>query len=254
MSRRAPSPKPAGSASGKAEKFTLDPEKADAKKYGNPYNMMFASTVIPNLLFAGITFAGMFYGGSVSKFSRNRVKTLADRSAGPLLLGLWLLNLTHAMVTALVMDGRASSGCNPPDQYVYKVMSTGELVLMDDDGANGQFNRAQRGLHSMAESAIILLIALLPVAFVFPWTAAGLVVMLAYSRWSFASGYVMKREKRTGGFMLMVIMKEATFGMVLFLGVYATYLELKVYYPELDIQPGLEGLNRIAAGLIAKFK
>jgi hypothetical protein len=242
MSRRTPSPKPAGSASLKAEKFTLDPEKADVKKYGSPYKMMLMSTVIPDLLFAGITFAGLLYGGSISSFSRKRVKTLADRSAGPLLLGLWMLNLTHAMMQALVMEGRGSSGCNTPDQHIYKVMNTGELVLLDDDGANGQFNRAQRGLNHMVETSFIFLIALLPIAFVFPWTAACLVFLFAYSRWSFASGYALKKEARRGGFMLIVILKEALFGMILFLGVYVTYLELKASYPELDIQPAVDAL------------
>jgi hypothetical protein len=252
MSRRAKSPVPAAGAS---EKFALDPAKSDAKGTNNLYVTMLSMSVIPNLLIAGITAAGLFYGGSVSSFSRKRVKTLSDRSAGPLLLGLWMLNLTHAMLVAQVLEGRRATGCNAPDQHIYKVMGTGELVLMDDDGANGKFNRAQRGLASMAETAFIFVVGLLPICYVFPWTAALLVFMFAYSRWSYAAGYASKRTGRMGGFMFMHVLKEAGFGIILCLGVYATYLEVKVYYPTLDLSlpPLPEPILDLYSQLKSKF-
>jgi uncharacterized membrane protein YecN with MAPEG domain len=238
MSRRAPSPTPAGSKSAKPEKFEL---KADENK-SNTFTFLFFSTVIPNLLVAGVTAYAVFNGGSLTSFSRKRVKTLVDRSLGPLLLGLWMLNLTHMMMQALIIDARGSTGCKAPNQHIYKVMSTGELVLMDEDGANGKFNRAQRGHANMAESAFVFLLAVLPIAYVFPWTAAVLVFMFAFTRWLFASSYTKKPEAREAGFALFFLVKETGFGMILFLGVYATWLEAKVHYPDLKL-PEIPGLK-----------
>jgi len=92
------------------------------------------------------------------------------------------------------------------------------------------------------ESAFVFLIALFPIAYVFPWTAAVLVFMFAFTRWLFASSYTKKPEAREAGFALFFLVKETGFGMILFLGVYATWLEAKVHYPDLKL-PEIPGLK-----------
>ena len=44
------------------------------------------------------------------------------------------------------------------------------------------------------------------------------------------------------GFALFFLVKETGFGMILFLGVYATWLEAKVHYPDLKL-PEIPGLK-----------
>ena len=45
-----------------------------------------------------------------------------------------------------------------------------------------------------------------------------------------------------GCFVLFQLVKETGFGMILFLGVYATWLEAKVHYPDLKL-PEIPGLK-----------
>ncbi|CAE7571146.1 unnamed protein product [Symbiodinium natans] len=83
-----------------------------------------------------------------------RVSTLATLSAGPLYLSVSFMKFMLLMMQASLNSARRESGINVPDQHVYKVVggaADGAMVLMDDSGPFGQFNRAQRGLQNHYE-------------------------------------------------------------------------------------------------------
>merc|ERR1712151_435489 len=76
------------------------------------------------------------------------------------------------MINANLGTARRKTGCNVPDQHVYKVMDSTSLVVMDCEGANGDFNRAQRAHANLGEVLPTFLVAFLMVGYVFPWITA----------------------------------------------------------------------------------
>jgi len=125
---------------------------------------------------------------------------------------------------------RFYTGCKAPNQHIYKVFggsADGSIVLLDEDGVNGKFNRAQRGLQNTVESGPLFLVCWLFTVFVFPWTASAIMVVYALGRLMFTFGYTSSFGGRSSGLLLSSLCNEAVVGIVLWLGARATYLEVK---------------------------
>ncbi|CAJ1361533.1 unnamed protein product [Effrenium voratum] len=73
-----------------------------------------------------------------------KVELVADYSLGPLYVAMFLVRIIFSFIQSNLADARRNTGINVPDQHAYKVVTgsaAGSLVLMDDEGAFGRFNR-----------------------------------------------------------------------------------------------------------------
>jgi hypothetical protein len=231
--RRAKSPTPATPAEAGEKKSSssaaLSPPEPDAKA-PRIHAMYFFLEVTTQILFATLTWAALAYTGEIGKFSRSRVKTLAERSVGPVLISLWFFRVASIFFNSNISMQRFYTGCKAPNQHIYKVMggsANGSIVLMDEEGINGAFNRAQRGLQNTVESGPLFLVCWLFVVFVFPWTASAIMIVYALARLSFAFGYTSTVSSRGAGLIISSLCNEAVVGIVLWLGARASYLEVK---------------------------
>merc|ERR1712159_471184 len=106
------------------------------------------------------------------------------------------------MISANSGHARRKTGINVPNQHIYKQPGSSEIVLMDEDGAAGAFDRAQRALALFNEQLPLVLLPSLLNAFVFPRTAAGLLGLFSLARFKGALDYTEERTKRMSANML----------------------------------------------------
>jgi len=159
--------------------------------------------------------------------SRERVAELALKGFGPAYLAYGVWKFAGILIGANLGTARRETGINVPDQHAYKAVGKDDLVLMDDDGANGRFNRAQRSLANVVEVAPSVLTAFLLNMQVFPKAAAACLAVFSMARVQGALGYTADRTKRMQGNMLANVSLAIQEGMIFVAGVYATYLEYK---------------------------
>merc|ERR1712232_1384056 len=87
-----------------------------------------------------------------------KFKLINDYQLGYVFLAVWMLAITRAVQVCIATGSRAPALVDRPDQHVYKVMAaSGSLkdapyVMMANTGAQGRFNRAQRGVFNTDET------------------------------------------------------------------------------------------------------
>lgn len=212
---------------------TPDPSKSDFQAMGmGTVNFTLFFPVIqfvftlPGLIGASVAFSGVAGKSSVVE----KVEDVAKLSAGPLFLAIMLVKLSLAVALGSLGNARRASGVNVPDQHVYKVVggsAAGSLVLMDEDGAFGAFNRAQRGVQNIYEQTFPFALEVLLSAYVFPWTTAVLLSIFALCRSYGAVLYTRDRMARMKGNMPAGVASGTISGLVFMSGIYATYIEFK---------------------------
>ncbi|CAJ1458373.1 unnamed protein product [Effrenium voratum] len=141
-----------------------DPSTSDFVKVG--FDKVNFFVMFPTFT-AAFTIPGIL-GGVAAFYHKSsavqKVELVADYSLGPLYVAMFLVRIIFSFIQSNLADARRNTGINVPDQHAYKVVTgsaAGSLVLMDDEGAFGRFNRAQRGVQNVWENVFPLSIELL---------------------------------------------------------------------------------------------
>lgn len=207
-------------------------ETGDYQKMGmgnaNLYIMYNAFNAV--MMSFGVAAAVVPLFATKSEHNRAKVKDLALRGVGPAYLSYIFSKICGILIGANLGTARRDSGVNVPDQHIYKVAdgpNDGGVVLMDDEGDNGRFNRAQRAVGNMTEQSAAIALGFLLNMQVFPKAAASLFAGCFAARVVGAIGYTRERKERMKGQMLSQLCSAVQDGMVLVAGLYATYIEFK---------------------------
>jgi hypothetical protein len=173
-----------------------------------------------NVVFGAMGFAVAYFAAYASKTSKAdaQIATLAGFDFGWLYLGIVVLKILQLPLYVVFVDTRKVSKIHLPDQHVYKVMgaegSKLGFVLMETEGALGDFNRAQRALmnyHEIFPTTALLYVA---ASFVFPFEAFWCVTAWAVSRVVMAHGYKGSANGRMLGTLIGAVAQGVLQGMV----------------------------------------
>jgi len=141
------------------------------------------------------------------------------------LYATWLVVFFARTYLAINANGaRAAARLDRPDQHIYKLMTNPKgvpavladapYVLMDNTGAAGRFNRAQRAAANMDEGLPVLLVGLLLVALVFGPIALALALANAGGRFRYAALYKRDKDQRLAGFVPALLAEHVVGGLV----------------------------------------
>jgi uncharacterized MAPEG superfamily protein len=136
------------------------------------------------------------------------------------LYGAWYICFAaRAYCTINANATRAPARLDRPDQHVYRVAATGQVVLMDNEGVFGRFNRAQRACANADETLPMFITGLLLQGFVTGPLALCLALLWAFGRTSFARLYTKSLEGRGAGFLPAVVAEHVSAALVLLIAV-----------------------------------
>mmetsp|Transcript_12225 Transcript_12225/g.25823 ORF Transcript_12225/g.25823 Transcript_12225/m.25823 type:complete len:214 (+) Transcript_12225:98-739(+) len=134
-----------------------------------------------------------------------KIAVLARYDLGYLYAALIVLKVGQFLMGANAGNARKYAKVHTPDQHVYQVKgaegSKLGYVLMDNDGKNGRFNRAQRALQNYQETYPQTLAYILASGFVYPKEVFVLAAMYATFRVVSAIGYTSSTDGRMAGFI-----------------------------------------------------
>lgn len=143
------------------------------------------------------------------------------------LYATWLVVFFARTYLAINANGaRAAARLDRPDQHIYKLMANpaagpssaaladAPYVLMENTGAAGRFNRAQRAAANMDEGLPVLLAGLLLSALVFGPLALALALANAYGRLRYAALYKLDKDQRLAGFVPAQLAEQVVGGLV----------------------------------------
>lgn len=181
---------------------------------------------IMNTVFGAIGFAVAWflaYTSSKQESADSRMDIVAQYDLGWLYLGILVLRFLQIPLFIFVGQTRGAAKIHVPDQHVYKVMgaegSKLGYVLMDTDGANGDFNRAQRAWQNYCENISTLLALYVAASWAFPYQAFICATIWAVARVMSASGYKSSADGRVGGMLLQAIAMNVLQGMVMIVAI-----------------------------------
>jgi len=177
---------------------------------------------VVNTIFGALGFAAAWfwaYSASKQEAADAKMELVNQYDLSWLYLGILLLKILQLPLYAMLGVTRAASKIHVPDQHVYKVMgSEGSklgYVLMDTDGVNGDFNRAQRALQNYCEAFPTVLALYVAASWVFPFEAFLCVAIWAVTRIMSAAGYKSSADGRMGGMIIGVIALSILQGMLI---------------------------------------
>lgn len=178
--------------------------------------------VVMNTVFGAVGYAVAFfwaYSSSKQEAADAKIEIVGQYDLGWLYLGLVLLKLLQLPLGIMLGDARRSSKVQVPDQHVYKVMGASGTnlgyVLMEQDGAHGKFNRAQRAWQNYCESLPTVLSLYVAASWVFPMESFVCAMIYAVSRVMSASGYKSSADGRMGGLFIGGIVLSILQGMLI---------------------------------------
>lgn len=201
----------------------LPPEKARTEEYiRNKYVKQLAGVVLVKGPIIGWTLY-LINRALISEGSKAimdaKFEFLQEYQLYYLYMAIFIIYLTRLPLVVNSNGARSPTCLDRPDQHIYQVVGTKQLVLMATDGANGRFNRAQRGMYNMDESLPQFLANTLLVAPILGTIVCFLLLpMYAYGRVSFAHAYKADKSTRSHGFLFSMI---AEHGMAALVGVIA---------------------------------
>eukprot|EP00444_Apocalathium_aciculiferum_P029035 CAMPEP_0183434090 /NCGR_PEP_ID=MMETSP0370-20130417/61807_1 /TAXON_ID=268820 /ORGANISM="Peridinium aciculiferum, Strain PAER-2" /LENGTH=230 /DNA_ID=CAMNT_0025620589 /DNA_START=66 /DNA_END=756 /DNA_ORIENTATION=+ len=167
----------------------------------------------------GIGFA-IYKFGATSKFD-GKIDALAKNDLGWVYLGLAALKQTQFLINVNLGVNRKEAKINVPDQQVYKAHGATTYVLMEQEGALGCFNRAQRALQNYLEQLPGFLAFFFSAGYVFPFPTFVMTLLFGGCRVSAAVGYTKAAKERMAGNIASSLVMETFQGLVLLAGVKA---------------------------------
>lgn len=153
-----------------------------------------------------------------------RLETLGSNSLSAVYLSIAFLYIAFTLINANLGTARRPTRVNVPDQHAYRVYGgagDGGNVFMNDEGALGSFNRAQRALANFEEILPFVIVMTVASSYVFPWTSFAMVVILGACRVKGAIDYTDDRMKRMTGNMVATAMLANLFTMCICIGVFS---------------------------------
>lgn len=182
--------------------------------------------VIMNVIFGAVGYAITWfwaYSASKQESADAKIHLIATYDLGWLYLGIFLLKILQLPLYIMLGVTRAASRIHVPDQHVYKVMgaegSKLGYVLMDTEGVNGDFNRAQRALQNYHEAFPSVLMLYVAASWVFPYESFVCAMIWAITRIMSASGYKAEADGRVGGLALGAVALSVLQGMTLMVSI-----------------------------------
>ena len=145
-----------------------------------------------------ITF-GMVYYSTTGMKMQNR--QLLDIVPWWVFMNLSLARFVYDITCCMALYCREMAGIKWPDQAVYTTAS-GELVLLDPRGSNGEFNRIQRAAGNFSEYIAFFLVYHIVASLYYPELAAQSFVVWAIGRFAYALGYLKNAHYRVPGFVI----------------------------------------------------
>lgn len=202
----------------KPESDKIPTEAAEIKKY-----MMMVLLIVPVLgqAFAWATYFGCAKWLGQQELYDRKFGLIREFQLGFVYLAVWIIGMARALLVSNANGARAPARVMRPDQHVYKVMASegqykeAPFVLMAEEGPQGRFNRAQRGVFNFDESLPFLLVNIILAGFVFGPVVAGLALFVGCARVLLGFKYKESTQDRVGGFMLAVIGEKWLEGLVL---------------------------------------
>mmetsp|Transcript_4711 Transcript_4711/g.7141 ORF Transcript_4711/g.7141 Transcript_4711/m.7141 type:complete len:213 (-) Transcript_4711:120-758(-) len=135
-----------------------------------------------------------------------KLSLLAEYDLGYIYLAAIILNISQLAMGINVGNARKHCKVHNPDQHIYQVKgaegSKLGYVLMDNEGVNGKFNRAQRAAANFNESYAQNIFYILLAGFVYPKEVMIISSVMGVGRVVMALGYTGTLNGRLGGFMI----------------------------------------------------
>jgi len=157
--------------------------------------------------------------------SADKIATLASADLGWVYLGAWVLKLGQMMIGVNLGTARTVAKVEVPDQQVYQVKGVAGAslgyVLMETEGAIGEFNRAQRALQNYNESAPLLLLMFVLAGYVAPFAVFLCTCTYSAGRVINAIGYTSAADSRIPGTLIGALASNAIDSVVLVAGLSA---------------------------------
>lgn len=155
-----------------------------------------------------------------------KIDILASYHLGWVYMSLIVLYYTRTFMVVNTLVERKDARVNLPDQYAYKVYRPpGEeqlpYVLLENEGALGRFNRAQRAYNNLMEYLPMYLAYFLLAGFVYPFPVFVNTWLHAVGRATYAIGYTHSVPRRIGGFGLFGFAQGNLEALILIAGVKA---------------------------------
>eukprot|EP00545_Synedropsis_sp_CCMP1620_P008113 CAMPEP_0119010512 /NCGR_PEP_ID=MMETSP1176-20130426/5061_1 /TAXON_ID=265551 /ORGANISM="Synedropsis recta cf, Strain CCMP1620" /LENGTH=215 /DNA_ID=CAMNT_0006963185 /DNA_START=67 /DNA_END=714 /DNA_ORIENTATION=- len=190
---------------------------------GLPFPVFYA---VGNTIFGAIGFGVAWfwaYSASKQEVADAKMALVNQYDLGWLYLGILLLKTLQIPLYAMLGVTRGACKVHVPDQHVYKVKGAAGsnlgYVLMDTEGVNGDFNRAQRALHNYCEAFPTVLALYIAASWVFPFEAFVCAVVWAASRIMSASGYKSYADGRMSGMLIGVVALSILQGMIIIVAI-----------------------------------
>ena len=188
-----------------------------------PENLVATMTVF-TLLFHAIGYAiaryGLYRGEAAVSAANAKLEAVHKNDMGWLYLTLFLVRILQFPIGLLAGVARKESKINPPDQQVYVVKgaegSRLGCVLMENEGASGRFNRAQRAFCNYHENFPTVCFQFMAASWVFPRAACVCMVLFCVAAIVNAEGYVRDVSGRTNGFLIGIPAIYTLQGMLFF--------------------------------------
>jgi len=140
---------------------------------------------------------------------------------GYVYLAIWIITMARSLLVINANGARGPARVDRPDQHIYKIMAAGgdlkdaPYVLMAGTGAQGRFNRAQRGVFNTDESLPLLVGNIILSGLVFGPIIAGLALLIGFGRVLFGLKYKESPKSRMAGFLPATIGEKWVEGLVL---------------------------------------
>lgn len=202
--------------------------KSDYEKMGMGEANLFKLYTTISTVFAipGVIGACIALFVTKSHNPRAKLANVVAADAGPLYLSWAFGKAMMTFVAANLGTARRASGCNAPDQHVYKVTggpADGSTVLMDEaHPLHGRFNRAQRALGLLTENSTTFAMDFLLAGYVFPVVTSLCASAYYIARLKGAVDYTEDRMKRLAGFQTGALLQGGMAGIIWVVGFYGT--------------------------------
>eukprot|EP00927_Polykrikos_kofoidii_P014844 TRINITY_DN16558_c1_g1_i1.p1 TRINITY_DN16558_c1_g1~~TRINITY_DN16558_c1_g1_i1.p1 ORF type:complete len:242 (-),score=37.34 TRINITY_DN16558_c1_g1_i1:138-863(-) len=140
---------------------------------------------------------------------------------GYVYLAIWIIAMARTLLVINANAARAPARVDRPDQHVYKIMAAdgdwkgAPYVLMAGTGAQGRFNRAQRGVFNTDESMPLVLANIIVTGLVFGPIIACLALLIGFGRVVYGLKYKESSKVRGAGLVPATMGEKWVEGLVL---------------------------------------
>lgn len=169
--------------------------------------------------------AVQFFSPSLFKVAEERITFITTHQLYWLYFSWYGIFLTRTYMSINANGARLPARVDRPDQHAYKIMSKSKpfadapYILMDNSGAVGRFNRAQRAASHMDEFLSLFLTASLMGGVVFGPISFLLVLLYSYARVRYANSYTEHKEARLKGLVMLITAEQVAAGLILFIAI-----------------------------------